>query len=232
MKTTEKELSPIQLWKELGIVRGEFEFQCGGDQMNDTSITFFNDKGEEVESEELEDYFDNDIYNQVEFYVNSDGHYQGESGYVYIEFEEDADEEEGGRFTYDKQSESEWNESFTEVGYCKLTDAEVEIVKKYVHSIVGGNDGEATNYKADCILNDEEEELLESVVNKVRDYAEGYQFENSEGEENDWFTYTTDMENAEIDIEGYEYDDNNPSLIVDNAIAIHIDKSFTIYKQD
>lgn len=234
MKTTEKELSPIQLWKELGIVRGEFEFQCGGDQMNDTSITFFNDKGEEVQSEELEDYFDNDIYNQVEFYVNSDGHYQGESGYVYIEFEEDADEEEGGRFTYDKQSESEWNESFTEVGYCKLTDAEVEIAKKFVHSIVGGSDGDATNYKADCILNDEEEELLESIVSKIRDFAECYQFENSEGEENEWYTYTTDMEDANNEglVSDYEYDENNPSLIVDNAIAVYINKSFTIYKQD
>ncbi len=30
MKTTEKELSPIQLWKEKGIVKGDFEFQCGG----------------------------------------------------------------------------------------------------------------------------------------------------------------------------------------------------------
>lgn len=234
MKTTEKELSPIQLWKELGIVRGEFEFQCGGDQMNDTSITFFNDKGEEVVSEELADYFDNSIYNEVEFYVNSDGHYQGESGFVYIEFEEDEEEYEGGRFTYDKQSESEWNESFDEVGYCELTEDETNFVKKYIHSIVGGGDGDAVNYKGDCILNDDEEALLESITQKICDFATEYQIKDAEGEENEWFTYTTDLEdaNSRIDIDGYEYDESNPTLVVDNTIAVYINKSFTIYKAD
>jgi hypothetical protein len=234
MKTTEKELSPIQLWKENGIVRGEFEFQCGGDQMNDTDIKFFNDKGEEVKCEELESYIDGEIYNQVDFYVNSDGHYQGESGVVTIEFEEDADEEEGGRFTYDKQSESEWNESFDEVGYCELTPEEVEIVQKYIHSFVGGGDGEAINYKGDCILNDTEEALLENLTQKICDFATEYQIKDAEGEENDWFTYTTDMEDANNNshLEDYEYDESNPTLIVGNTIAVHINKSFTIFKED
>lgn len=234
MKATEKELSPIQLWKKNGIVKGDFEFQCGGDQMNDTSITFYNEAGDEVKCEELADYIDGEIYNQVDFYVNSDGHYQGESGNVYIEFEEDADEEEGGRFTYDKVSESEWNESFDEVGYCPLTPEEIEIVQKYVHSLVGGGDGEATNYKGDCILNDEEEALLESVIQKVSDFATDFQIKDAEGEENDWFTYTTDMEDANNNshLEDYEYDESNPTLVVGNTIAVHINKSFTIYKAD
>lgn len=230
METTNVELSPIELWKKLGIVKGDFEFQCGGDQMNDTNITFYNEKGEEVSSPELEDYIDNEIYNQVEFYVNSDGHYQGESGNVYITLEEDEDSEEGASFVYDKESESEWNESFSEVGYCELTPEEAEVVQKYVHSLVGGGDGEATNYKGDCILNDDEEALLESVVNKISDFATDYQIKEAEGEENDWFTYTTDMEEADID--GYEYDENNPTLVVDNTIAVHINKSFTIFKAD
>ena len=234
MKTTEKELSPIQLWKENGIVKGDFEFQCGGDQMNDTTLTFYNEKGEEVECEELANYIDGEIYNQVEFYVNSDGHYQGESGNVYITLEEDEDEEDGATFVYDKESESEWNESFTEVGYCDLTPAEAEFVKDKIHSIVGGGDGEAINYKKDCILTDEDEELLKSIGDKIEDFAINYQMKEAEGEENEWFTYTTDMEEtneANSDRE-FEYDEDNPTAIIDGQIAILINKSFTIYKAD
>jgi hypothetical protein len=234
MKTTEKELSPIQLWKENGIVKGDFEFQCGGDQMNDTTLTFYNEKGEEVECEELANYIDGEIYNQVEFYVNSDGHYQGESGNVYITLEEDEDEEDGATFVYDKESESEWNESFTEVGYCDLTPAEAEFVKDKIHSIVGGGDGEAINYKKDCILTDEDEELLKSISDKIEDFAINYQMKEAEGEENEWFTYTTDMEEtneANSDRE-FEYDEDNPTAIIDGQIAILINKSFTIYKAD
>lgn len=234
MKTTEKELSPIQLWKENGIVKGDFEFQCGGDQMNDTTLTFYNEKGEEVECEELANYIDGEIYNQVEFYVNSDGHYQGESGNVYITLEEDEDEEDGATFVYDKESESEWNESFTEVGYCDLTPAEAEFVKDKIHSIVGGGDGEAINYKKDCILTDEDEELLKSISDKIEDFATNHQMKEAEGEENEWFTYTTDMEEsneANSDRE-FEYDEDNPTAIIDGQIAILINKSYTIYKSE
>ena len=234
MKTTEKELSPIQLWKENGIVKGDFEFQCGGDQMNDTTLTFYNEKGEEVECEELANYIDGEIYNQVEFYVNSDGHYQGESGNVYITLEEDEDEEDGATFVYNKESESEWNESCTEVGYCDLTPAEAEFVKDKIHSIVGGGDGEAINYKKDCILTDEDEELLKSISDKIEDFATNHQMKEAEGEENEWFTYTTDMEEsneANSDRE-FEYDEDNPTAVIDGQIAILINKSFTIYKSE
>ena len=231
MKTTEKELSPIQLWKEKGIVKGDFEFQCGGDQMNDTTLTFYNEKGEEVECEELESYIDNVIYNEVEFYVNSDGHYQGECGNVYITLEEDDDAEDGAIFVYDKQSESEWNESFTEVGYCELTPEEAEFVKDKIHSIVGGGDGEAINYKKDCILTDEDEVLLKNISDKIENFAIDYQMKEAEGEENEWFTYTTDIGEANEEAE-VEYDEENPTAIIDGQIGVVINKSFTIYKSE
>lgn len=230
MKTTNVELSPIQIWKDKGIVKANFEFQCGGDQMNDTSLTFFNEAGDEVSCPELEDYIDGEIYNQVEFYVNSDGHYQGESGNVYITLEEDNDEEEGATFIYEKESESEWSETFSEVGYCELTPAEAEFVNKYIHSFVGGEDGARTNFKADCILNDEDGELLESIISKISDFAEGYVFKNAEGEESDWLNYTTDMEEATID--DYIHNENNPSLVINETIAVQISKTFTIYKAE
>ena len=228
MKTTE--LTDVQqmiaLWNEKGIVKGEFIFQCGGDQMNDTEIHFYNDAGDEVMCDELEGYIDGEVYNQVEFYVNSDGHYQGESGSVYIELNDEGDD-----FTYSKTSESEWNESFSEVGYCELTEQEIAFVKDKIHSLVGGGDGEATNFKRDCILTDDEVALLESITDKIRDFAETYTFENSEGEENEWFTYTTDMGEAEMDTE-VEYNEANPTFTKDNTIAVLINKSFIIYKEE
>lgn len=220
-------------WKKLNIVKCDMEFSCGGDSMNDYHFTFYDKDNKEVDSDLLDGYFDNEVYNEVEFYVNSDGHYQGESGYVYITFEEDEDNENGagGYFSYDKQAESEWNETYTEVGFCELTPEEVIFIKQKIQSIVGGQDGEAVNYKGDCILTNEDEELLQSVVDKIQDYAEGYQFKEAEGEANDWFTYTTDLTEANSDYEG-EVDEDNPTTITDGKVGVVVSQSFTIYKQD
>lgn len=230
MKTTE--LTDLQqmvaLWKEKNIDRIEFDFSCGGDQMNDTEMRLFDKENNEVENDILESYFDNEVYNQVEFYVNSDGHYQGESGCVTIELVEDGEEPD---FSYSKSSESEWNESFTEVGWMDLSEAEAEFIKANVHSIVGGEDGEAINYKRDIILNDDEEQMMDALENRLRDFATDYQIENAEGEENEWFTYTTDTGEADME-DDVVYDENNPTIIKDGKLAVVVNKSFTIYKED
>ena len=102
MKTTE--LTDLQqmvaLWKEKGITECSMEFDCGGDQMNDYTFTFYTKEGQ-VECEELDSYFDGEVYNNVEFYVNSDGHYMGENGYVYIRLDDDEES-----FTYTKDAQS------------------------------------------------------------------------------------------------------------------------------
>ncbi len=53
----------------------------------------------------------------------------------------------------------------------------------------------------------------------------------AEGEENEWFTYTTDIGEANEEAE-VEYDEENPTAVIDGKIAIVINKSFTIYKED
>ncbi len=235
MKTEEltDQQQMVALWKEKGIVRAEFEFQCGGDQMNDTELKFFNDKGEEVECEELESYIDGEIYNQVDFYVNSDGHYQGESGVVHIELNED-DEDEG--FTYSKSSESEWNESFDTTTFLELTKEEFEFFKENVHSVLGGTDGNDINYKRDCILNDEQVEIVDTLKNKIFDFADEYEIEDAEGEPNDWYNYSTNLEESNYEADDYEYDEDNPSLlkVIDGKyfVAVYISKSYTIYKDE
>ena len=72
----------IALWKELGITTANMEFSCGGDSMNDYHFSFYNSENKEVQSGELESFFDDEVFRGVDFYVNSDGHYIGEFGKI------------------------------------------------------------------------------------------------------------------------------------------------------
>ena len=99
----------VEIWKREGIDRVEFDFSCGGDSMNDTELRFYKGNKEIEETWGLEAYFDDEVYENVEFYENSDGHYQGESGTVTITLNEDEDE-----FDYEKSSTEEWLEIYSD----------------------------------------------------------------------------------------------------------------------
>ena len=59
----------IQLWNELEITHIDFEFTCGGDSMNDTTLNIH--KGDEIiENDVIATYFDNEVYNAVEFILS------------------------------------------------------------------------------------------------------------------------------------------------------------------
>jgi hypothetical protein len=214
----------IKEWKVQNISRCEMQFSCGGDSMYDTSFTFYNKDENEIKNELLWDFFNDEVYKNVEFYECSDGHYQGESGTVFIELSPDENEPE---FTYNKEAEGEWSETFTEVDYMPITQAEQTILKDKIHSIVGGEDGEALNYKTDCILSDDEDEVLTGLVDKIRDFAVEYQFKEFEGEPHEWFSYTTDIE----ELSEREFDDAIIT-IKDNELAISISRQFTVFKSE
>lgn len=191
----------IKLWKENDIEYINFEFQCGGDSMNDTTLTIYNTKGKEVENSELETYFDDEVYREVNFYEASDGHYMGESGNVHIALNED----ESG-FEYSKESESEWceHEDFTEE--INLTDEEVEFIDKYVSDINGDiqEDTYNINYKVDFVQTDELVEVEEKLLKKVQDFFENY--EPNLDNMSDWhtcqvFDHTLDKTKNTITIE-------------------------------
>lgn len=191
----------IQLWKELKITHIDFEFTCGGDSMNDTTLNIH--KGDEViENETISTYFDHEVYNRVEFYVNSDGHYMGENGNVLIELNDEGDE-----FNYMKSAQSEWCERMTSDVEVELTDEEVTFVKEFVRNINGGESEQANlNYKKDFIINDKRKELIDSIGSKVDDACGGFtpEFEG-EGELSDWYSFTTnedDVTDNEITFRG------------------------------
>lgn len=205
----------IKLWNELNIDHINFNFNCGGDSMGDTDIEIFDKDGEIIENQELVDYFDSETYNRVEFYVNSDGHYIGESGYVEITL---VDDDEESYFSYCKIAESEFSEYFTGIGVVTLTDEESSFVAEYVDNINGGSNGFNINYKKDFILTDEYENLVKDLEEKINDYANDYYPEEANGEPNEWVTYTTN-------------EDGDDLVIDDNGLNLHITREYIVYSE-
>ena len=216
----------VSEWKKLGIDNANMEFSCGGDSMSDYSFTFYTKNKSavtgrpeniSVESEELVSFFDLQIFDDVEFYVNSDGHYIGESCNVVITLNDDED-----GFVYDKQSQSEWSESYEETIHIKLSKEEVEFVKNKILNINGGQDGDATfNYKIDCVITDEEEELIETLGKRLENECETYEFQDVEGEEEDWFTWSTNQEVDDV-----------IQITEEDEMLVMVRRNFIQYKQD
>mgnify|MGYP006267581699 CR=1 FL=1 len=189
----------IKLWKELNVKNAEFEFDCGGDSMNNTDIRLLDKDGNLIENSELSDYFDKEVYKNVDFYVNSDGHYQGEFGIVFIALNEDEDEP---YFQYTKSSSSQWSESYSGVGMYKLTEKEENFIKEKVDNINGSQDGFVINYKNDCILTDEEEKIVTNLEEGINNLIYEFTPEDTpeDGESEDWFTFTTNEDGEQLTI--------------------------------
>jgi len=204
----------IKIWKELGVEQVRFEFSCGGDSMNDTSITIEGKDGNEIDSVELSDFFDSEVYNKVEFYEASDGHYQGEFGNVYITLSDDEDD-----FDYNKSSKSEWSERVDSEVPVELTDEQMKFIKSKVLNINGDCDSLNVNYKNDCILSDKEEELVDDLENTLLDILRDYSPDTDEGEVGEWFTFTTNEEGEDIKFIG-------------NSIVVQISNEVTIFRDD
>ena len=199
----------IALWKEQGIERVEMEFYCGGDEMGDYSFTYFNTDEEVVECKELDTFFDEEVFNRIEFYVNSDGHYMGESGNVHITLD-DAEID----FDYVKSSESEWNESLSNTLSVTLNDEQINYVKEFISSINGGSD-EFTqfNYSKDFIMTDEHERIEKEIGTIIDDVTSEYE-PDTENEVGEWFNYENQV----------------PMFDTDNTLLIEINNESTIYR--
>jgi hypothetical protein len=175
----------IKLWKDNGIARCEMNFYCGGDSMGDTDFTLYNSKEEAVQCEELISYFDNEVYDHINFYECSDGHYLGESGYVYIEFEDDD-------FTYSKSAQAEWSESIHNELEIELTQEQADFLKKNVSNVNGGYD-EFTNfnYSRNFIMTNKDEEVQKTIGELVDSKTSEF-CPDTDNEIQDWFTYETE----------------------------------------
>jgi hypothetical protein len=192
----------LEKWKENNVDHVNFIFDCGGDSMNETSIEIYDKDDNVIEVEEISNYIDEAVYNYVNFYEASDGHYMGEAGTVIITISDDDEND----FDWCKNSESEWCESELFTEKFELTDEEVEFIDKYVDDINGSmaEDDYNVNYKADFVQTDELVALEEKLVEKIKTYFENY--ETNLDNMSDWHTLevqgdTLDKDNKTIDLE-------------------------------
>ncbi len=191
----------IKLWKELNIDRCTMEFSCGGDSMNETEFTLYDKDDNVVECEELADYFDNVVYNEVDFYEVSDGHYMGEYGQVEITLEEDDDEP---YFSYDKQAQAEWEETFSDTMYVELNEKESEVLGKVSNINSSFMDRENNiNYKDDCVITEEESNTLNELVERIYDMSDLFEIEGKgeEQEESRRFESNIEIEEGKLLVE-------------------------------
>jgi len=204
----------IALWNNKGIVRAEMEFYCGGDEMGDYSFTYFDADDELVECDELYPFFDDDVFKRVEFYVNSDGHYIGESGNVHITLDDLELDNVEINFYYDKSSESEWNESLTNTLSVTLNEEQINYIKEFVSSFNGGSDENTNfNYSKDFIMTDEHERI-ETEIGDILDTITSEYEPETDNEVGDWFNYQNE----------------EPMFDDDNTLLVEMNNETTIYK--
>lgn len=206
----------IKLWKELQVDFVNFEFSCGGDSMNDTTIHIYDLSGNEISSDEISTYIDDEIYKKVEFYVNSDGHYIGEAGNVEVRLSDDEEE-----FEYSKSSQSEWSESVESELKIEIDEHTIKFIKDKVLNINGEEHNGVVNYKVDCILSDEEEKIADELVEKIVVECQSFCPDDYDIQD-DWFRFTTASLN----------NDNNGIKLVDNKLCVYITQQFTEYKDE
>ena len=151
----------IKLWKKKKISHAEYDFSCGGDSMNGTELRFYKENKAIKETWGLSDYFEDEVYEKVEFYVDSSDNYQGESGTVTIGLNEDED-----GFEYEKSSTEEWLETYSDVLKVEITEEQARFLEEHIRDMSGGGwRGEDINYKKDFILTEE----IEDIIQKLRD---------------------------------------------------------------
>lgn len=172
----------IQIWKENNIEKCVMEFSCGGDSMGDTDYILYDNEGNQVSNDDITEYFDHKIYDYVDFYEVSDGHYMGESGTVTIELEEYDGEPS---FTFSKDAQSEFEESFFGTMEFNLTEVEVKLLEEKISNFNKSEwDSQVfINYKDDCVITDEEEVILNDLIKRIEDDSFNFEIEDATGEE-------------------------------------------------
>jgi hypothetical protein len=168
----------IKQWKELGVKYSEMNFVCGGDEMQDYDFVYYNADNEEIDpGKDLEEYIRKEVFEKVNFYEVSDGHYIGEDGIVKVTLDESEES-----FYYDKKAEAEYNERISTEIYVPLSNEEVNLLSTKVRGMRADSlerhsyydDEIHTVYTKDCVLTDEDLKLCESIISKCDTAAKNY----------------------------------------------------------
>lgn len=164
----------IKIWKEKGIAKCLITFNCGGDSMGYISAELFKDNDDEINDEwGIGECLIDQSYDRVSYYECSDGYYMGESGFVEVTLNDAEDD-----FDFIKSAEAEYSEVIQYDIHFPLTNEELDFVKNYVMNINGGSGGDVINYNKEFIMTDEEEEISNSLTDKISNFVECYDYQS------------------------------------------------------
>lgn len=214
MKTQTVELEQsLILWKKSMIDHCTMEFSCGGDQMNEFTFVFYDENKNVLHSEDidtLDNFFEEEVFDKVDFYVNSDGHYLGEFGTVHIELND-----EGDGFEYSKLTSSEYSESVTEIFTYQLTDDEFNLLRDKISDFNGDCSGLVVNYNLDCIVTDNEIKTMSDFEDKILNFILHVEFNES-------------FEESQEESENFECNVQNTLDEEDKTIELVISRSYYV----
>lgn len=168
----------IKIWKEQKLVKCALNFSCGGDEMGDMNWEFEGESGD-TDSSDLEAYFNDVIFDKVQFYVNSDGHYQGEAGTVLIILEEDSTD-----FTYVKEAEAEYEETINIEVEVEFSPEAALFIKENASNVRQEYSGSVDiTYKKDVVITDKEQLLIDEITEKLKERIHGFSYELGEDDD-------------------------------------------------
>ena len=206
----------IKKWKEYKIEKAEFEFYAGGDSMGNTDLYFYDKDDKTINvDDDFKQEVENDIYNNVDFYETSDGHYEGEAGTVTVTLEKEGEEE---YLNFSKDSQAEYSNSYTDEVILQLTPEELNYLKDNVETFHVGYEIEF-EYNRDMFVSDKMEEIENSIISKIKDASNEHEFEyNGEGEIE---------EQDELDVNGFtELEDNKISFQLNYRVTEYEDSNW------
>lgn len=202
----------IKKWKEYKIEKAEFEFYAGGDSMGNTDLYFYDKDDKTINvDDDFKQEVENDIYNNVDFYETSDGHYEGEAGTVTVTLEKDEGEE---YLNFSKDAQAEYSNSYTDNVTAELTKEEINYIKD---NIDGFEDSyEMTfSYSRDLFVSSKMEQIEQNIVSKIKQACDEHEVE-----------YNGNGEVQEMD----EYNLSNLEVLGNNKISFELTYNVTEYE--
>jgi len=187
----------IKLWRELNLTRIVYNFDCGGDSMGETEMHIFQEGVGEIENKDIREFFEEEIYNRVDFYVNSDGEYHGESGTVTITLDKD-----DSTFNYEKNATGEFTEHLASNFSIKASKKEIRLLINTEITIEGDESEGRISYEKDVALSAQEDKLLQKLAERVYEEVSEHDPDgiDKEGTLEDYFSFATDLEDDKINI--------------------------------
>jgi hypothetical protein len=193
------------LWLELKVDHILIEYSCGSDETLLEGTMIYDQSGSQIYSNDLSDFFEEEVFKKVDFVDATDKYYLGESGTVKITMIEDGgryweDNEEGEEieiltyeFIYNKKGEEKYLHKIQNKLFIPLEESTINLINDKVSNIYGSHLTVIVNLKNDTILTEEENILLEKLKLELDKLCKEFK-PQSDKDIIDWYDFGTYFE--------------------------------------